>query len=349
VREAYTRGLPLWQTLLIIPYITPEVLCMTIPAALLFGVASVYGRMSAGNEIMAISAQGVRPLWIIAPVLALACVLSVGTFWLYEVVGCWSRPHMRRVVQEALAQIALEVLTKDRHFTSPDFSIAVKGVEGRRLLRPYITCPARSGRGAVLLTAESGELCLKPHAGLVFVCQNGRLSIDGQVQMRFFDSHEQPLPTNGNEREDEFAGSTRTMPMRAVRRLTQLRAELVTRVEREASVRPVAEDDTLQDDIRFHRAKLAQLNAEPHRRWANGFCCLSFSLLGIPVAIMRRNSCFLSSFMVCFLPILTLYYPLLILAENATQSGAAPPYAVWAGNLLMMIAGIGLLRRAHCF
>src|SRR5262249_33127981 len=60
------------------------------------------------------------------------------------------------------------------------------------------------------------------------------------------------------------------------------------------------------------KQRLYRLETEPHRRWANGFSCLCFVVLGVPLAIRRRNADFLTNFFMCFLPILIIYYPLLM-------------------------------------
>src|SRR4029079_9815059 len=52
---------------------------------------------------------------------------------------------------------------------------------------------------------------------------------------------------------------------------------------------------------------LHRLRTEPFRRWANGFSCLGFAMIGVPRPIRRRHGEFWGSFFVCFLPILLIY------------------------------------------
>jgi len=84
---------------------------------------------------------------------------------------------------------------------------------------------------------------------------------------------------------------------------------------------------------------------EPHRRWSAGFSCLCFAWVGAPMAIRRRNRDFLTSFFLCFVPILIVYYPLLAYGVDGAKNGTVPAYTVWAGNLLLMLWGAWLLRR----
>jgi lipopolysaccharide export system permease protein len=90
---------------------------------------------------------------------------------------------------------------------------------------------------------------------------------------------------------------------------------------------------------------LHRLQTEPWRRWANGFSCLCFLLVGAAVAIQLRFSEFIASFFICFLPILVVYYPLMAVSVDQAKDGAMPPQAVWLGNFVLAIAGAWLLRR----
>jgi lipopolysaccharide export system permease protein len=69
---------------------------------------------------------------------------------------------------------------------------------------------------------------------------------------------------------------------------------------------------------------------------------LLFVVLGAPVGIMFAKRDFLSAFMTCFLPIITCYYPLMLLGSNMSKEGILPPYiSLWIGNgILAVLAGL---------
>jgi lipopolysaccharide export system permease protein len=92
-------------------------------------------------------------------------------------------------------------------------------------------------------------------------------------------------------------------------------------------------------------SRLHRLHTEPWRRWASGFSCLFFVVVGAPLAIRMRNDDLFSSFAICFLPILVVYYPLLAFGLDRAKSGDLPPYSVWIGNVILCAAGIWLTRR----
>ena len=98
-------------------------------------------------------------------------------------------------------------------------------------------------------------------------------------------------------------------------------------------------------NLQFQKSRLYRMQTEPPRRWANGFSCLCFALVGAVMAIRMRNSDALTSFFLCFGPILLVYYPLLAWGLDRAKSGAINPYAVWLANAIIVAWGLWLLRR----
>ena len=45
------------------------------------------------------------------------------------------------------------------------------------------------------------------------------------------------------------------------------------------------------------------------------------------------------------LPILLVYYPLLMYSVDRAKNGALPPYSVWLGNAILLACGAWLLRK----
>ena len=56
----------------------------------------------------------------------------------------------------------------------------------------------------------------------------------------------------------------------------------------------------LTQRVRDAENRIARLHMEPHRRWANGFSCLCFVMVGAPLAVVLRNADFLTAFFICF-------------------------------------------------
>jgi len=103
--------------------------------------------------------------------------------------------------------------------------------------------------------------------------------------------------------------------------------------------------ESLDHAISGEASKLFRLHTEPHRRWAAGFSCLFFVAVGAPLAIQRRNGEFWTTFFLCFIPILIVYYPILMVSIEQAKSGDLPPSSVWLGNLALLVWSIFLIRK----
>ncbi|HEX3313658.1 MAG TPA: LptF/LptG family permease, partial [Gemmataceae bacterium] len=89
-----------------------------------------------------------------------------------------------------------------------------------------------------------------------------------------------------------------------------------------------------------------KLMAEYQIRPALSLGCLCFVLVGCPVGIWFGRKDYLSSFITCFLPIVLVYYPLMLCGMNLAKSGKVPPLvAVWPANMLLAGAAFLLFRK----
>jgi lipopolysaccharide export system permease protein len=109
----------------------------------------------------------------------------------------------------------------------------------------------------------------------------------------------------------------------------------------------LAEDNWAAKRMQLAHAEvqLQRFYTEPHRRWANGFSCLCFVMIGAPMAMWRKHGEFWGSFFMCFAPILLIYYPMLVGSLDLAKRGVVPAPAVWLGNLVLVGIGVWLMRR----
>jgi len=75
-QQAIREGLGPAAVVRLIPYILPNALRFAIPGTILFAACSVYGRMSASNELVAIKSAGISPWAVAWPALFLAFMMS---------------------------------------------------------------------------------------------------------------------------------------------------------------------------------------------------------------------------------------------------------------------------------
>ena len=355
-REAVTMGLGIGPILRIMPYILPEAMRYAVPATVLLTVTSVYGRMAASNEIVAAKSLGISPMVFVWPLIVFASFVSLGTVWLNDVAVSWGRSGVNRVIVSSVEQITYDVLRTRRHFTTTRLTIIVREVADRRLIRPMIIFNGTESGRDVLLTADEAELRSNLESGNLDIhYRNGVVDakIDASLQDGVY-----PLPLDfflqrGGRGGGPTDKSLSNMPAEIARQnesLDNLREELATTAAFQMMLGDFgALSNEAWDQSRRRLARLEEtlhrLHTEPHRRWANGFSCLCFALVGAPMAIRRRHGEFLASFFVVFLPILLVYYPLLLYGVNQAKHGIWPPACVWLGNVMLAAWSIWLFRR----
>jgi len=348
-REALNRGLPPQVILRTMPYMLPEILGITLPVAMLYAVSSVFGRMTGSNEIVALKSLGISPMAAIWPVIVLAGFLSLGTVWMYELAATWCRPSVQRIAYESLEEIAYSRLQKVGSYDNDQFAIAVRSVEGRKLIRPTITIKGQPGRPTITLMAAEAELRTDwKNRMLRIICRQGEVDITGQMRVSFPDEQHYSIPLAVPPPPPYHRDWV------AMSRIPILVAELQNRLQTlqrgleslRRARRILGEPDPPEEDAKIaeYQHLISQLRAESYRRWANGFTCLFFTLLGVPTAMLRRHADVLTNFFLCFLPILVLYYPLLMFGEDLATSGTFPPASFWIGNVVLAVPAIVLLR-----
>ncbi|MCX7425794.1 MAG: LptF/LptG family permease [Planctomycetia bacterium] len=357
VREGLQYGLPPAQVLGLIPYGLPWTLCLAVPGTLLLATTTVYGRLAGWNEVVAIKSQGISPRKILEPLWALAFVVSVVMVFVNDLAAS-CRNDGRRYVVESVVEIAYGMLRTKGQYSSPRFSIHVKGVEDRKLIRPNIVINGSGDAPTLRITAEEAEMQSDREQGdMKLILRDGRLSIDGRTSVRSIDDTLtiplQEASQAGGASEAPSWLALRVISKEVVRQEAAIERCKKTQAAQAACQMLCGDFETLTGDewktnaavLRDAENRLCRLEAEPHRRWAAGFSCLCFAFVGAPMAIRLRNRDLLTSFFLCFLPILIVYYPLLVVGIDGAKDGRLPPWSVWAGNILLLLWGAYLLRR----
>ena len=356
VKEAQQQGLGMMQIAALVPYVLPEAMRFAVPGTMLFAVASVFGRMSATNEITALKAAGISPMAAMWPAVGLAVAVSFVSVWLNDVAVSWGRDGIRRVIVSSVEEIIYGRLRQHRSYSAPQISINVKNVVGKDLIRPTLSYQPETG-DPVTVSAEKATMHADAAKGvLTITCRNGTLSV-GDVKAVFPDELTREIPLDTVSRK----GATSTSPSEiAMADFPRARAEQLRRIESfeetAAAKKAIAilsgrldmtmpvHTESEQHAVKVETARLHRIIMEPWRRWANGFSCLCFVFVGAPMAIRMRNADFLTSFFLCFLPILLVYYPVFMFGVSQAKSGAVPPLAVWTGNVLVTLWGVWLMR-----
>ncbi|WP_020469058.1 LptF/LptG family permease [Zavarzinella formosa] len=90
---------------------------------------------------------------------------------------------------------------------------------------------------------------------------------------------------------------------------------------------------------------VAGVRTEMQMRPALSMGCMCFVLIGCPVGIWASRSDYLSIFMMCFLPTILIYYPILMATLNMAKDGKAQPFLAWTPDVVLAIGSMFLIRR----
>ncbi len=359
-KEGLREGLGPGPILRMIPYVVPVALQVSVPATILLAACSVFGRMSADNEIVAIKSLGISPMVVIYPALGLAFLLSLVAVWINDIAVSWGRTGISQVVMESVEEVAYSMLRTQRMYSTRHFSINVKGVSGRRLIRPSIQIQGNAKSPPMSINASWAELRTDTKENtLKILLTNGTIDGGQRWSVAFSDTQELDFPLLDATRKGNNSDSPSLIELRRIPTETAQQKEAAASAERQGATAaafqmmtgqfPLLADEaewrTRRDAIESTQSRLHRLHLEPWRRWAGGFSCFFFVLVGTPLAIRMRTTNFFTTFAACFLPILLIYYPLLVFAVDRCKDGAVPPYTVWLGNLVLLVTGAWMVRR----
>jgi lipopolysaccharide export system permease protein len=354
VQEASQRGLTPSQILAAVPLLIPSTLPYTVPATTLFAVCVVYGRLSHDNEVVAAKAAGVHMGRLITPAVLLGLLTSGGTMGLYYHLIPHTHMVMRSKVLGDVEEVLYAMLKRDRCFrhSKVNYAMWVRDVQGKRLLDPVFK--QRDNKGGYSVVARAPEATMHYESAtnsvridLPFCTTAGENGLSGSLDHRSYDV---PLPKGLNEDgEPRRAGDMTWVEM--LRRRAELAEELPP-LQRVAfaprdKILTQKERDELDRHYRYQlsmrQRESALLEAELQMRPALACGCLCFALVGAPVGLWFSRADYLSAFVSCFLPVIAVYYPVLLTGSNAAKDGHVPPWVgVWAADALVAAVALGM-------
>jgi len=358
-KEAVDKGIGLGPLLRMAPYLIPQAMQFAVPGTMLLATTSVYGRMASYNEIVAIKSLGISPMAIVWPTLVLATLVSFVAVIINDIAVSWGTMGVQRVFLASLEEVAYSQLRMRHTYNVGKYNIQVRDVDGHKLISPILIVQATPNKAAFTVSAEEAELNLLPDKGKI-VARFRKFEVEGPIVITDPDTFEYEMTV------EDFTGQTPKNRSPSYYALAEIppaikEQEQVLERVRQSNIAQAAfgmitgDFDSLSNaawkprekEIESARTRLFRLHTEPWRRWANGFSCVCFVLIGIPVSIRMRFSEFIASFFICFLPILIVYYPLLAVSVDKAKDGFFPPQSVWLGNIVLAAAGILLLRRVN--
>jgi lipopolysaccharide export system permease protein len=354
--KASEDGLGPGEILQILPYLVPSLLPFTIPATMLLTVTLVYGRIAADHEVTAAKAAGISAFSLLVPSFVMGIVLSMASLLLTDQVIPWAMTSIDNRVAQMLENIFLDILRTHHIFMrrDPALTISVQDVEGRKLIQPTFHYTPRGGQ-TIHIFADEATLHFDMAKRVVRVTL---VNLNGVVpDHESFRGHEEtwefPLPEEPKKlkarsrsiselRESLNGISTDLEGLRAGRDVETAFALATGDFDR------LDKPDMLLYDADLIKKKeeIVQNHTEIHSRFALSASCFFFTLLGGAFSILQARRQVLTSFFMCFAPILTAYYPIVFLMMNQSKNDVVnPAWAMWVANALIVPVAWYTLRR----
>ena len=355
----------------LVPYMIPTSLPYTIPVSLLFAATVVYGRLASDNEVIAVKTAGLSAMVLIWPAILLALGLSITLSFLTATAIPLSTNAAKQAIFQNLEDLFYKKLKMDRVFDMPDwpFLIKVRDVEGRTLIgplfkqRPDKTNPTPMLAGAA--ESESGPayqmIVLASEAEIKFdfeaekvriyfkdaiISKSGIEASEGIVHDTSFDFD---IPNKGNP-----LGAQKMLEEMTVAEMRTQEAEYREKIVSERKDQAIAaawyigsgrlemirwnELQAAFGKYDYWNGQIVKIQTEIQMRLSMAWGSFFFVLLGAPVGIIFARRDFLSAFISCFMPIILIYYPLMLFGMNLGKEGTVPPMTVWAGNGVLLAA-----------
>ena len=376
--QATSLGLTPPEILRLVPCVIPASLPYTVPVSLLFAVTVVYGRLAGDNEVIAVKAAGMSAWAVLWPAMSLGLVISLLLLFLSADAIPRANVAAKLAIFKNFEDGFYKYLKKDREINSPGmpFLIRVKDVVDRELIGA--TFKHRVAKATAKPTSVPNDPGGSPGARIdaedpsffdtVIMADKARIQFDtvnnvarvyldganiqqGSKQSNFLVNEqwfELPLPP-----EMQKVAPKRIQEM-TLGELESGRREMLEKIAFErkrqayaaalwiASGRPGRADWVgLQSsflDYTWWQQKANEYETEKQMRTAMAWGSLFFVILGAPIGIRFARRDFLSAFITCFVPIIVVYYPLMLGGTNLGKEGIVPPIlALWVGNGVLLV------------
>jgi lipopolysaccharide export system permease protein len=356
--EAQNQGLSPREILALVPYVIPSTLPYTVPVSLLFSVTVVYGRLASDNEIVAVKAAGLSAMTVLWATFLTGAVLSVTLLYLsFDAIP--SANHRAKLIVFAnFEDLFYKTLKRDRELTNPKmpFLIKVYDVRDKTLIRAIFKHRTKGDnnpnsfdmiveakRAVIKFDMERGKARVYLEGGVITGAgKHEDVALINDKELEF------DLPEKGNQ-----AFEKRSLEM-TYAEMTRGQAEYRRKIARERKRQAMAAAlwiasgrmdrvDWLHvneafKDYGYWYQRIFEFETEKQLRVAQSFGSFFFVLLGAPVGILFARRDFLSAFISCFVPIILLYYPLMLLGVNMGKENILnPTLALSTGNIVLAV------------
>lgn len=347
-------------------YSMPNIIVLTVPMSLLFGILIAVGRLSSDSEIVAMRALGISTRTIYRPVFLFSTAIFLLNLYLINFVMPQGNRQFVALFAELMTSSA-EQAVKPRvfHDQFDNLMLYVSDVDPKtgqwkgvfvadnradesqdpttpQQMSEQITAPQDPDDAAALSATGAGQR--------IITAKSGNLSIVGPRKQIWMDLRGAETHIWNPSRPDRYdhtsnesqrillpSGGASYDPNRLTKSFREMNLRELLDQERELRRSDDESDRTARNIARV----------EIHKKFAIPFACIAFGILGLPLGITNRRGGKSSGFSLS-IAIILLYYVTINNGEQLAADGKIPAWlGMWAANLLLLGAGFYLLGRAN--
>ncbi|MBQ1511636.1 MAG: LptF/LptG family permease [Selenomonadaceae bacterium] len=302
----------------------PSIIIWTFPMSMLLAVLLTFGRLSSSSEITAMKSCGIGFSRIALPPIILGILVSIFAIAFNEYVVPWANTAYSNVLYyeiehntapKSQEHIILKEIKEDK--IQRLVYARLYDAEKQSMYGVSMHDYDEDGKIAHVETAEYASWDGKTwtlHDGMIYDVTDGK----SEHRMRF---QTQVLPIE-------------TSPKQIVRE--QKKPEELTMKELRAQIK------IMQTQF----VNTNELQAELYQRVTVPMASLVFALIGVPLGLQPTRNSSSKGFAMSVI-IIFLYYAVMTLSNAIARAGAIPPIiAVWIPNIIGLVVGSILIRRA---
>ena len=304
----------------------PGVVMWTFPMSMLLATLLTFGRLSGNSEITAMKSCGISFSRIAMPALVLGFIVSIGAIAFNEYVVPWANTAYRNVLYYEIQ--GNTTMKSQEHIILKEIS------EGKMQRLAY----------ARLFNAETQQLQgvtlqeFGPDGKVKHVENADFADWDGKKWV-MHNGVIYDISEDENQSEHMIRFKTQVLPIAS-------NPQQIVREQKELEEMTMKELRAQIEIMKTQYVNTSALEAELYQRVTVPLASLIFALVGVPLGLQPTRNSSSAGFAISVI-IIFAYYALMTMGSALARSEALPPLlAVWLPNIIGLISGGLLIRRA---
>lgn len=304
----------------------PSVIIWTFPMSMLLATLLTFGKLSGSSEITAMKSCGVSFTRIATPAIIMGFVVSIGAIAFNEYVVPWANTAYRNVLYyEIQGNTSMQ---SQEH-------IILKEIQDGKIQRLVYArlYDAETERLTGVTMQEFND------AGDVSHVENAEYAQWSGSSWTMYNGIIYDIAEGSGKSEHNLRFKTQVLPVKAS-------PKEIVREQKDPEELTMKELKAEINLLRTQYVNTNKLEAELYQRVTVPMASLVFALIGVPLGLQPNRNSSSAGFAMSVI-IIFFYYALMTMGNALARSGAIMPmFAVWIPNIVGLIAGALLIRRA---